>query len=116
MPGFAGPAYGKIPLSIPVEITTRQANTQPSSAPAPATPPANANEPAQPMSPSALNLSTAERNELAQDPSVKAVIDVFGGSIVHYEVGPPTLFSPPPASQAETDAKCEEHVQNDEGN
>jgi DNA polymerase-3 subunit gamma/tau len=53
--------------------------------------------PAQPaVNPSVPNLSTAEVNELAKDPAVKAVLEAFGGSIVHYEVGQPMLFAAPP--------------------
>jgi len=98
---------------------SRPANTQPTKPTEPTEPTSNAspadnsNEPGQPVSPSALNLSTAERNELAKDPAVKAVIDAFGGSVVHYEVGQPMLFSPPPAPSAEAEAKPEEHVHDD---
>jgi hypothetical protein len=57
--------------------------------------------PAQPVvNSSAPNLSTAEVNELAKDPAVKAVLEAFGGSIVHYEVGQPMLFAAPPETQS----------------
>jgi DNA polymerase-3 subunit gamma/tau len=56
--------------------------------------------PAQPAVNSAPNLSTAEVNELAKDPAVKAVLEAFGGSIVHYEVGQPMLFAAPPETQS----------------
>ncbi len=57
--------------------------------------------PAQPVANAPMvNLSSAERNGLAQDPAVKAVVDAFGGSIVHYEVGQPTLFPAPPEAPA----------------
>ena len=104
---------------------SRPANTQPAPIAAPASPVTNAPatttpndspEPAQPVSPAALNLSTAERNELANDPAVKAVIDAFGGSVVHYEVGQPVLFSPPPESTAEAGATDEKDIPDDEEN
>ena len=93
---------------------SRPANGQPTADASPASPADDSAEPDQPVSPSALNLSTAERNELAKDPAVKAVIDAFGGSIVHYEAGEPMLFSPPPAPPAETGDKPEEHAQDDD--
>jgi len=93
-------------------------NAAPASAPAtnaPATAPADDSpEPAEPVSPSARSLSTEERNELSNDPAVKAVIDAFGGSVVHYEVGQPVLFSPPPAPSDATDETASEHLPDDD--
>jgi len=65
----------------------------------------------------APTLSTAERNELAKDPAVKAVMDAFGGSIVHYEMGQPMLFAAPPEpppAQAEPPKAHDGHFHDDE--
>jgi len=52
-----------------------------------------------------MNLTTAEKNELAKDPAVRAVLDAFGGKIEDYlMVGQPKLFTPPPAAEADAPA------------
>jgi DNA polymerase-3 subunit gamma/tau len=63
------------------------------------------------------SLSSAEVNELAKDPAVKAVIDAFGGKIEHYEVGQPMLFAAPPEpppAPAQTPAPHQEPFHEDE--
>jgi len=71
-------------------------------------------EPESEPEPAALSLSTAERNELANDPAVRAVVEAFGGTVDHYEVAQPMLFTPPPAEEGEADGRAAESSDPDE--
>jgi hypothetical protein len=57
-------------------------------------------------------LSTAERNQLAKDPAVKAAADLFGGEVVDIRLDP-TLFETPRGDGEESDEGQEDD--HDEG-
>jgi hypothetical protein len=57
-------------------------------------------------------LSTAERNQLAKDPAVKAAADLFGGEVVDIRIDP-TLFETPPAGGEESGEQQEDDVNGD---
>ncbi len=73
-------------------------------------PPVQAAASAQPPpGPPRQSLSSAEVNELAKDPAVKAVVDAFGGKIDHYELGQPMLFAAPPEAASAPDQTPQPH-------
>jgi DNA polymerase III gamma/tau subunit len=102
------PAGG--PAGGPAEAADKPASQYQSQPPVQAAPQAQA-APGLPRQ----SLSSAEVNELAKDPAVKAVVEAFGGKIDHYELGQPVLFAPPPeAPSAQAPAPHQEPFHEDE--